>query len=300
MSKIRTANRILRERGFFGLGSAVIIYIYKRLTKGEQQPDYLITIIFKIYVVWKMIQTLIQDKYLIIPARRNWVTYKIPEFEKIACVPSPLDSNHGTPQHKNQLSNAHQLEGFVELDDGDTVFDVGAYIGTFSILAAEYADAVIAIDPYASINSCLSENTTEYGNIEVLPMACWNTTTTLELNLSKTPNENSIVDTDKFDLGKKAKVDADTISNIAKDRDIEKIDFLKLEGEGVEPEILEGAVGEGIIVEKMSIDCAAERNGHAPTDEIVEILESNGYEYKIKKATPFYNGDIVYAINNNS
>jgi FkbM family methyltransferase len=245
-------------------------------------------------------QTLIQDKYLTIPVKGSWVTYKIPEFEKIACVPSPLDANHGTPQHKNQLSTVHQLEGFAELDEGDTVFDVGAYIGTFSILAAESADRVISIDPYASINPCLSENTKKYRNIEVLPMACWNTTTTLELNLSKTPNENSILDTDKFDLGKKVKVDADTVSNIANDKHIEKIDFLKLEGEGAEPEILEGAVGEDIIVEKISMDCSAERNGHAPTDEIVEILESNGYEYKIKKATPFWSGDIVYAVNNDS
>jgi len=245
-----------------------------------------------------MIQTLIQDRYLIIPSKENWVTYKIPEFEKIACIPSPLDSNHGTPQHKNQLSSVHQLEGFVELDEGDTVFDVGAYIGTYSILAAETAETVISIDPYASINSCLTENTAEYGNIEVLPIACWNTTTTLELNLSKTPNENSILDTDNFDLGKKAKVDADTISNIAKNRGYKKIDFMKLEGEGVEPEILEGAIQDDVIVEKISIDCSAERNGHAPTDEIVEILESNGYEYKIK-TTPVWNVDIVYAVKDN-
>lgn len=297
MSKIRTAGDILRERGFLELGKRSILFIHNKLTEKDQYPNHLSVVVFKIYVSWHMMQTLIQDKYLIIPAKENWATYKIPEFNRIACVPTPLDSHHGTPQHKNQLSSVHQMKGFVELDENDTVFDVGAYIGTFSILAAEKADTVISIDPYASVNSCLSENTAEYRNIELLPIACWNTTTTLELNLSKTPNENSILDTDNFDLGKKAKVNADTISNIAKKRGIEKIDFMKLEGEGVEPEILEGALGEDIVIEKISIDCSAERNGHAPTDEIVEILEKEGYEYKIE-TTPVWNVDIVYAVNN--
>lgn len=188
----------------------------------------------------------------------------------------------------DRLRSAFTKKGFVEIEPEYIVFDVGAHVGVFSIVAAKNADHVIAVDPNASVNRCLYINTKEYPNISVINKAAWKESTELELKKGYFPSENSSLDVDSYDLQETFTVKANTVSQIASDQDIDAIDFLKVEAEGAEPEILEGALSDGIRVNKVAVDCSPERFGENTHGQVIPILKKYGYDISIKESNPSY------------
>ena len=59
---------------------------------------------------------------------------------------------------------------------------------------------------------------------------------------------------------------------------IDVIDFLKIEAEGVEPEVFAGLGS--VTARKIAIDVSEERNGQSPAPEFWETLPKMGYELK--------------------
>jgi hypothetical protein len=70
-------------------------------------------------------------------------------------------------------------------------------------------------------------------------------------------------------------VRADRIENFAEELSINKIDFLKVEAEGVEPEVLK-SIGD-LHVRKVVVNCSSERYGESPLCEVKNILREMGY-----------------------
>jgi hypothetical protein len=68
-----------------------------------------------------------------------------------------------------------------------------------------------------------------------------------------------------------------TIDSLIKNIDVD-ISFLKIDAEGAEPEVLSG-IGE-VSVDKVGVDCSAERDGCSPEEKIEKILLENEYEVK--------------------
>lgn len=184
---------------------------------------------------------------------------------------------------------------FVEVEQDDVVVDVGAYIGGFSMVAAESAAVVIAVEPTAATNNILKSNVAEYDNIEVVPKAAWNERDTLEINQSYHPSENSPLDVDSYERGQSFRVAADTVPSIVRELGYKKIDFLKIEAEGVEPEILQGALEDGMDIDKIAIDTSAERDGETSGEEVRSLLEEYGYIWEQKEREEHWGEDIVFA-----
>jgi ABC-type phosphate transport system ATPase subunit len=69
---------------------------------------------------------------------------------------------------------------------------------------------------------------------------------------------------------------------------IDRIDFLKIDAEGAEPEVLDGV--DLSKVKKVAVDCAPERFGKSTVSKVVQILRTAGYECKVI-------GYMVYAYN---
>lgn len=163
----------------------------------------------------------------------------------------------------------------VGVEDGDTVMDIGAFIGEVSISISNRASEVYSIEASPRSYKCLEYNAENFENITPLNYAVWKESTKMEFNLGLDPTEDSILDTDDSGEERTIRVQAETIENIRSALELEKIDFLKVEAEGVEPEILEGLGS--IRPKKIVVNCDAERDGESPKAEVSEMLSGKGY-----------------------
>ena len=179
---------------------------------------------------------------------------------------------------KGRVFRKYSYEGFVEVEQGDTVMDIGAFIGEFSRAAGEIADRIIAIEPDETNIRALKRNLQHLDSTEVIQKVAWNETGTKSFQVANDPSEGSILDIDKSEVSNVVTLDSIRIDDLMTDLGVQKVDFLKVEAEGVEPEVLEG-VGE-VSIPKIAVECAPEREGKSPKPEVEEWFKDNGYKTK--------------------
>lgn len=204
---------------------------------------------------------------------------------------------HGSTRHQAIMSEIYKYDGFVEVDTDDIVVDVGAHVGSFTMAVADSADRVVAIDPTASVNPYLERNTAGMDNVEVVGMAAWNCSEEIDIKTSEEANENSILTPDTGETGSSFAVRADTLDSILSDLEVESVDFLKLEAEGVEVEILRKALEDSIKIDKIAVDVTPERDGESPDAEVRALLEGNGFTVRRKDSARFWGDSILFGKN---
>jgi FkbM family methyltransferase len=122
---------------------------------------------------------------------------------------------------------------------GSTVFDVGANVGYFSILAGELGAAVHAFEPNPRVRALLARSVgLGLSDIEVVPAACSDCSGTAPLFLSDSANTGMsglTVPTER-----RVEVDLITLDEYA-GRTRARPDLLKVDVEGHEREVLAGA-----------------------------------------------------------
>jgi FkbM family methyltransferase len=112
------------------------------------------------------------------------------------------------------------------------------------------------------------------------------------LQIGTDPTDNSIfdIDTTSEDTGRRVGVPSVRLTTLIEELpDIDTVDFLKLEAEGGEPEVLD-TIAE-TPVRKVAVDAGAERYGETTVDTVSSILTEAGFEIQVE-------GDIVYGVNN--
>ena len=174
------------------------------------------------------------------------------------------------------LFNKYSLDGFVQVEQGDTIIDCGAFVGGFSIACAKTAELLIAIEPSAKNYWSLERNLRGYDNVLVLRSALGDKPGISKLNCSTSDVEHSLMVPDDQSIEHQETVSVLTIEDLVKTIGISKIDFLKVEAEGYEPEIITGM--EHISPRKIAVDVSPERGGDSPALEIRKDLESRNYE----------------------
>ena len=173
----------------------------------------------------------------------------------------------------------------MEIDPNDVVFDIGAYAGAFSLAVANEASKVYAIEPSSENYNCLCKNTAEYDNIERIQKVLLNKEGSVELKLGRDSTDHSVIDIDGEETNKIEYIDGTRLDNLSQELDINEIDFLKLDAEGAEPEVLEGA--QNVTVRKVAVDCGAERQGEKTSAEIKKLLQNRGYTVQSKNSIVF-------------
>lgn len=148
-----------------------------------------------------------------------------------------------TDRHIEFLEKTYFSGNGVRVEPGDIVFDVGAYIGVTSRVAARNAEHVFAIEPSPRARASLAKNTEEYENIEIISCAVSDENSELELQFGNDITDDSLIDPDDGGSGETVTVPVKTIEQLANDLDVPTIDFLKVEAEGLEPEVVRGSVG---------------------------------------------------------
>ena len=165
----------------------------------------------------------------------------------------------------------------VALKKGDVAIDVGAYVGMWSVKAAVAVGKggkVLAVEPLEETRKWLGKNV-EGLNITVLPWVVSDRNGTEKLYVSNVTSCNSIV----YKQAKSIDVEAKTIDQIAIDEKLPHVDFIKVDAEGAELKVLQGAVKTLMNNNvKMAIASYHETAEGVPeVDEVVKFLGQVGY-----------------------
>lgn len=134
-------------------------------------------------------------------------------------------------------------EQVFKVDLGDIVIDVGAGAGDFVIKAArEVGDTgrVVAIEPDQRNIALCRYNVERNGlsnNVEIIAKAAGSRRTKAQLYLSSiSAGHHSIMELSNTSI----EVDMDSLDNIASELGLSHVDFIKIDAEGAELEILKG------------------------------------------------------------
>lgn len=156
----------------------------------------------------------------------------------------PKGSEYVLPFNLAEEKSAIYFDGAHNIQPGDIVLDCGANVGVFTRGAlAKGASKVIAIEPGPENVECLRRNFKEEilaGRVIVYPKGVWDKDDELELNVDP---ENSAADSFviKRTGARTVKVPLTTIDKLTGELGLSKIDFIKMDIEGAEPNALDGA-----------------------------------------------------------
>jgi len=142
------------------------------------------------------------------------------------------------------VKKVYTPSGF-EIHPNDVVVDIGANVGVFSLFAAcRTRNAIYAFEPFPESVEFLRKNirANAISNITVDCCAVSNKNATEKLYLTEITGGHLLFDHNiRGVLGSYIEVPAKTLERAMKDQSIEHVDFLKLDCEGAEGQILEAA-----------------------------------------------------------
>jgi FkbM family methyltransferase len=168
---------------------------------------------------------------------------------------------------------------------GDIVIDVGAAFGFYTILASKkvgQAGKVVTIEAQPNIFDILSRNIklNKLTNIISLNYAVYSNKTTLKLyNTYSVMQERS---------GQSyIEVSADTLDNLLSQAGIKEVNWIKIDVEGAEYEVLKGA--KEVLSASKHISILVEIHGKNTYGPTMELLRSNNFKIEFEKI--YVNGE---------
>lgn len=187
-----------------------------------------------------------------------------------------------------EVFNNHYFVGETTLKQGDIVVDLGANAGLFSVYVADKAKKVYAVEPISLNYTILLENIklNKYeSKITPLKLAITDKEGIETFDLIDDAPANSLVmKTTRQSVGQE-RVQTTTLSNLILKNNISKIDFLKMDIEGSEYDVIlttDKAVFE--IIDKIAIELHSVEKHFK--HEIVEKLRVFGYKVTYQRRTP--------------
>jgi len=183
---------------------------------------------------------------------------------------------HMAMGYADWLGHKYQYGDIVNVESGDVVFDCGAFVGAFSLYASGIASRVVTIEPAPQTQACLRKNLGGLDNVEIVQALLYHESIEVDFQLSDNPVDHSVLTPDHGATGETITMKTQRLSTLASSLGINRIDFLKIDAEGAEPEVLYGA--EGLDIKKVAVDCGPEREGDSPLDEVRDYFEQLGFE----------------------
>jgi FkbM family methyltransferase len=196
------------------------------------------------------------------------------EGERIA-VPSPLRwklYRKGWRARLERLVQEYGVGRHALLDAQSVVIDVGANVGEFAHVCARAGARAYCFEPDPAAFACLSRNAAGLPNIKIADAVIWKSDGTIDFAQAPARADSSV-----FADGPRITRRALAIESLVKAERLSRIDLIKCDAEGAEPEVLEG-IGEAFpIVRAVALDTGAERMGRRTNDECAAILKAHGF-----------------------
>jgi FkbM family methyltransferase len=167
---------------------------------------------------------------------------------------------------------------------GGTVIDIGAYVGMYSVKASKSVGdkgLVVAVEPLPSNISYLERNVANLSNVKVARTALSDYIGSARLYSSPSSAAHSITYVRKdFTV-----VNVTTLDELVKSLSISKVDYIKMDAEGSDINILLGA--KNTLVKDspvLSMACYhTDSDGVPYVDKVVLLLQNMGYKCITKK-----------------
>jgi FkbM family methyltransferase len=176
----------------------------------------------------------------------------------------------GVARERKRLLEKYQ-DRDVTLDAGDILVEAGANVGGFTTAAAQIVRAVYSFEPDPDTFARLTRNAAKHRNVGLFKAGLGNVDGELPFYPSHANADSSFLEPrDKDDQC--IRVPVTTLSTFMEKEGLVSIDFLKVEAEGTEPEILEGAGDRLRHVSEVAVDCGPERYGKDTYAECEAIL----------------------------
>jgi len=169
-----------------------------------------------------------------------------------------------------------KFERFFKIERGDTAVDIGACFGDTAVpmaMKVGIEGRVIAVEPSPVNAQFLRLNLQGFGNCEVIEKAMWNEKGEVTFWLHKAPTGGSIEHA--YERNFETKVMADTVDNIL---DGVKVDFLKIDVQGSEVQVLEGAKKTLSRVPKCIVETHYRNTPARTYPDVMKIMEGFGFK----------------------
>ena len=169
-----------------------------------------------------------------------------------------------------------RFEHFFKLRQGETAVDVGACYGDTAmpmLMKVGSAGKVIAIEPLPINIRFLRLNLQEFENCEIIEKAMWNEKGIVTFWLHEALTGGSIEE--GYSRSREIRILADTIDNTLASI---AVDFLKIDVEGSEIQVLEGAVETLRRVPKCVVGTHHHNYSTSTYPKVMEVLKTFGYE----------------------
>lgn len=182
-------------------------------------------------------------------------------------------------------------EMFYKLKEGDVVAEMGAYMGYYTMYLSEKVGEngrIIAIEPLPDNLDYLYKNIKKnnINNITVVPKGVWNKKEKLTFFRKQDDHQSASLILKDVER-KKKEIDVDSLDNILSESNVNKVDFMIIQLNGVEYEALEGLTK--IKPRNISIAARYDKDNVKTSHKIKSLLEKRNYTVKI------VNKDYVFA-----
>jgi len=180
--------------------------------------------------------------------------------------------------------------------DGDTVVDVGAHIGRYTMISSNRVGKdgkVISIEANPRVFETLKRNIilNGFGNVLILNYAVFSKETKIKLFLPPEEENHTIYNTIMSDRAtdekKFVEVNANTLDAILQSRGISEANWIKIDVEGAELEVLKGSTN--VLSKSKDLSILMEVHGKDKFSEIIDLLDT--YDFKVEYEKNYEWGD---------
>lgn len=183
----------------------------------------------------------------------------------------------------------------VNFRPGDFIVDCGANMGDLILYFKSRSISIdyLGFEPNPIDHVCLTVNSIALGGSKNL--ALWNSTSEMIFYVDTESASSSLIEPPFYT--KKIRVPAARLDSLEFPK---KIKLFKVEGEGAEPEILEGAKGLFSSIEYIAVDAGPERGiNQTPTrDGVLKVLANSDFELVMEN--PFHRKTLLFRNKNYS
>ena len=168
-------------------------------------------------------------------------------------------------------------------EDGEIVLDVGANIGLYTVRASRLVGSqgkVIAIEAEPANFDALLFNLklNQANNVIPLNLAAWNQEAMLDLHLFDCTQSHSLVSVPEKAHLSSVKVKARTLDKVLAELGIESVDWIKIDVEGAEVEVLQGL--EKTMSRSPNLKLLLEVHTNETAEKCLSLLKKRGYEIR--------------------